>query len=107
MDIEKSPPITIQAMTEPYTEEILEQHGTGVKFKIRTFSEGVDMDELVWHRDREHRTIHVLEGEGWKLQHDDKLPMELEVGKDYYIPKMSYHRVIKGLKRLVLRIQIT
>ena len=107
MDIEKSPTITIQAMTEPYTEEILEQHGTGVKFKIRTFSEGVDMDELVWHRDREHRTIHVLEGVGWKLQHDDKLPIELEMGRDYYIPKMSYHRVIKGLKRLVLRIQIT
>ena len=93
--------------TVPYTEEIIEQHGTGTKFVIRTFTDSVEEDELVWHRDHESRLIHVLEGEGWKLQLYDQLPRELNIGQNYHIPKIGYHRLIKGNEKLVVRIQIT
>jgi hypothetical protein len=46
----------------------------------------------------------VLSGNGWELQKEDKLPEELEIGKDYFIIKNNYHRVIKGEGDLVLRI---
>jgi len=94
-------------MTKPYTEEVIEQHGTGTKYMIRTFEESVDSNELVWHRDREHRLVHVLSGRGWKLQHDDALPIELNIGEDHYIPQMTFHRLIKGEGSLVVRLKIT
>ncbi len=93
--------------TKPYSEEVIEQHGTGTKFIIRTFTDSVEEEELVWHRDRESRKVHVLKGREWKLQHDDTLPIELNIGEDHYIPKMTYHRLIKGKDDLVVRIQIT
>jgi len=92
-------------MTKPYKEEVLEQHGTGKMFKVRTFEHTVDDSELVWHRDKEHRRVHVLSGNGWKLQKDDSLPEDLTVGRDYYILKNSYHRLIKGENNLVIRIE--
>ena len=42
---------------------------------IRTFNENVNEDELVWHRDKEDRTIHVLEGLNWMLQMDNELSL--------------------------------
>ena len=81
----------LDQMTKPYKEEVLEQHGTGKMFKVRTFEHTVDDSELVWHRDKQHRTVHVLSGNGWKLQKDDSLPEDLTVGRDYYILKNSYH----------------
>ena len=66
----------------------------------RTFSPGVDDEELKWHRDRENRLVEVLEGEDWYLQIDDELPKKLIVGEKYYIPEGVYHRVIKGNQEL-------
>jgi hypothetical protein len=106
MAIGKEPTITIQAMTNPYTEEILEQHGTGLKFVVRRFSHDVSEEDLVWHRDTKNRTIHILEGSKWELQKEDKLPVELKVGDDYSITKMEYHRIIKGEGDLVIRFPI-
>ena len=71
---------------------------------IRTFSEDVEGSELVWHMDREDRVVKVLESNSWYLQMDNQLPVLLEVGKSYEIPKMTYHRVIKGNSKLVLEI---
>ena len=95
----------MQTMSKPYTEEVLEKHGTGQEYIIRTFSQDVDDDELVWHRDKSSRHIHILRGNGWQLQMDDKLPEELKIGSDYYIHKMTYHRIIKGENDLVVRIE--
>jgi len=72
--------------------------------KIRTFSSDVDSDELIWHRDKKTREITILSGVGWKLQLEDKLPVELELGKLYEIPQMEYHRVIKGKDNLTIKI---
>ena len=35
----------------------------------------------------------VMEGVGWKLQMDNELPSELEVGRVYNIQKGKYHRL--------------
>lgn len=83
----------------PYTETI-----EGSK-RIRTFSNTVDSDELVWHRDRQNRTVTVLEGADWKFQMDNQLPQKLNPGDVVYIPKETYHRIIAGNSDLVIRIE--
>ena len=72
---------------------------------IREFSKNVSSDELVWHRDREDRDVTVLEGSGWQLQMDNRLPVYLTPGKTYHIPRNTYHRVIKGNTDLLVEIK--
>lgn len=86
-------------MVEPYIDQF-EEDGS----RIRTFSSEIDSGELIWHRDKKDREITILSGVGWKLQMEDKLPKELELGKLYDIPKEEYHRIIKGKDNLVIRI---
>ena len=83
---------------KPYTEVIEEE------YVIREFSETVNESELIWHRDKANRQITVLHGEGWKLQLDNKQPVELMKGKLYDIPKEEYHRLIKGKDNLIIQI---
>ena len=69
---------------------------------IREFeNENKDVIEE-WHRDKEDRIVEVLENTDWLLQMDNELP-KLLVGK-YYIPKESYHRVIAGNGKLIVKI---
>lgn len=84
----------------PYKEKILEN---GL-FR-RTFSKDTDSMELVWHRDKEDRIVKPLNESGWKLQMDNQLPVILEVGKEYKIPKNTFHRVIKGDDDLIVDIK--
>tara|TARA_B100000214_G_C23770542_1_gene536539 strand:- start:180 stop:713 length:534 start_codon:yes stop_codon:yes gene_type:complete len=72
---------------------------------IREFSADVASDELVWHRDRADRHVKVRSGEGWQLQLENRLPKNLIPGEIYFIPKNTYHRVIKGRQRLVVEIE--
>lgn len=69
---------------------------------IRTFSESVDDTELVWHRDREDRIVKSLGDTDWMIQMDNELPRPLT--EMIYIPKNTYHRVIKGNGDLKVRI---
>lgn len=85
-------------MVKPYTQT----YDNG--FIIREFLDDVDDGELVWHRDKQAREVTVLEGTGWSLQLDNQLPKQLERGKLYTIPKMEYHRLIKGTGKLVVKI---
>ena len=55
------------------------------KGNIRTFSKDVNPLDLVWHSDREDRMIEVLEGEGWKVQLDNRLPLALTKGDRIWI----------------------
>ena len=71
---------------------------------LREFKESVDSSELIWHLDREDRRIFILESNGWKLQMDNELPKELVRGDTHFIPKMTYHRVIKGNGDLRIRL---
>ena len=92
-------------MSRPYTEEILEKHGTREKYIIREFDGELEDRELIWHRDEDTRRVTVLSGNDWKLQLDNDLPRELIIGKSYAIPRMVYHRVIKGVGNLIIKIE--
>jgi quercetin dioxygenase-like cupin family protein len=72
---------------------------------VRTFDSSVNSSELVWHRDREDRIVKVLEGKDWYFQFDDQLPFELKYGDQFFIEKMTYHRLIKGSTNLKVLIE--
>jgi hypothetical protein len=72
-------------------------------YYIRTFSEGVDDMELVWHRDREDRIVESVGDTDWMIQVDNELPKTLT--ETIYIPKYTYHRVIKGNNNLTVKIK--
>ena len=86
-------------MKFPFTEKQVSEF----KF-IRTFSKDVDEIDLIWHEDKENRVINVLEGNGWKFQFDEELPIEMEDGIDITIPKGVIHRVIKGKGPLKIKV---
>jgi quercetin dioxygenase-like cupin family protein len=73
--------------------------------QIRTFSKDVLNEELVWHRDKNNRTVTILEGEGWKFQRDNELPISLSKGDTLEIEAYSYHRIIKGNTDLKIKIE--
>ena len=65
------------------------------KFK-RVIKESVESDERIWHMYYSDRKVFVESGNDWLLQMDNELPQVLQEGQTYFIPKMTYHRVIKG-----------
>ena len=71
---------------------------------LREFSKDVDSEELVWHRDKRDRVIHVVMGEGWMFQRDNSVPVEICEGDTFRIRAEQYHRLIKGKSDLVVRI---
>ena len=71
---------------------------------IREFSNQVNSMELVWHRDTKDRVIEVLEGDGWKFQLDNELPVELKKGDRFQIQKEVYHRIQRGKTNLKIKI---
>jgi len=84
---------------KPYTQTI-----NGNKI-LREFAHDTDSHELIWHRDKKDRIVRVLEGNGWKFQLDNMLPILLHEGQEIFIPKETFHRVIKGTN--TLKIEIT
>ena len=71
--------------------------------EIRTFSQDVSQFELVWHRDKEDRIVTPIGQTDWKFQLDNDIPRTIE--KEIFIPKETYHRLIKGTNNLKVRIQ--
>lgn len=69
---------------------------------IRKFSQDIDPIDLMWHRDLKNRSIKLLEGSGWKIQLDNSLPLDFN---EIIIPKLIWHRVIKGSGDLVVEIK--
>tara|TARA_R110001592_G_scaffold274837_1_gene541833 strand:- start:2912 stop:3184 length:273 start_codon:yes stop_codon:yes gene_type:complete len=71
---------------------------------LREFSETVDSNEMVWHRDRKDRYVKIIEGNGWKFQYDNKLPFSVYKNEQMFVPAGCYHRLIKGTSKLVVEI---
>ena len=69
---------------------------------VRTFSQDIDEEELVWHRDRQDREVIVLQETDWQFQFDNELPQVLK--NTIFIPKNTYHRLIKGTGELNVHI---
>jgi quercetin dioxygenase-like cupin family protein len=80
------------------------QHEKEDRF-VRTFSSNVESEELVWHRDKNDRIVKVIFGEGWQFQVENQLPIYLKKGQILFIPKDTYHRVIKGVSELTVEIK--
>ena len=74
------------------------------KDNIREFSSNVDELDLIWHQDKEDRLVEVLEGEGWKFQRDNNVPVDMKVGDRIFIPEGEIHRIIKGTTDLKIKI---
>jgi hypothetical protein len=70
---------------------------------IREFSQNTDSSEFIWHRDKEDRIVEAIEDTDWMYQLDNELPKIIK-GK-IFIPKETYHRVIKGTDNLKVKIQ--
>ena len=78
-------------MDFPFEEEQIDQYNF-----IRTFPADVDEMDLIWHADKENRIITVLEGNGWKFQFDEELPIEMTDGLSISFFEGRIHRIIKG-----------
>jgi len=81
----------------PYKEEIKEG------YIIREFLQSTPSFEFVWHRDKEDRWIQPTHDTDWLFQLDNDTPRQLQNNK-LFIPKETYHRLIKGSGDLVLKI---
>ena len=72
---------------------------------VRTFSPDVEDDELKWHQDLKDRKVTIIESGGWLFQMENELPNKLENAKQIFIPKLAWHRVLKGIRNLVVEIE--
>ena len=88
---------TSQVPGRPYSEK--EQDG----YIIREFSRNTPTYELVWHRDKKDRVVEAMNETDWMFQLDNEVPQRLTENK-LFIPKETYHRLIKGTDDLVVKI---
>ena len=82
---------------KPYTEEIKDG------YILREFLESTPSFEFVWHRDKEDRVIQATHDNDWQFQLDNEIPQRIDKNK-LFIPRETYHRLIKGKGNLVLKI---
>ena len=69
---------------------------------IREFSHDIDPIELLWHRDKEDRILEPQNITDWKIQLENNLPTS--INNPIFIPKGTYHRIIKGSGNVKLKI---
>jgi len=81
----------------PYKE--LEQDG----YTLREFLHRTPSFEFVWHRDKEDRYVESTHDTDWMFQLDNSIPQRL-TKKKLFIPKETYHRLIKGTGDLTVKI---
>lgn len=77
----------------PFKEELLEDNNAYTLVK-RIFYKQLTSDDLIWHRDKEDRSILVKDGLGWYMQLDNELPQIMQKESIFEIPKETWHRVI-------------
>ena len=88
---------TSQVTGRPYSE--IKEDG----YIIREFSHLSSPLEFVWHRDKEDRIVQAINDTDWLFQLDNEVPKVFTKNK-LFIPRETYHRVIKGTGNLVVKI---
>jgi len=83
-----------------YKDVILRQNMRLRRFKVEDLNE-----DSTWHRDRKTRLVEVIQGKGWKIQVDNKLPLTMNEGDVYRIPGNMWHRIIPAESDLVVLIK--
>ena len=73
------------------------------EYIYRKFTQDISEEELVWHRDENDREVQILESTDWMFQFDNEIPQPLK--NKLFIPKDTYHRLIKGTGTLNILIQ--
>lgn len=73
-------------------------------FYERIFSGDITESELKWHFDLEDRIVVCEHETDWLLQMDNKLPVKIEKGLEYFIQEGEYHRIIKGTGDLKVKV---
>jgi len=81
-----------------------QQQNIGSKI-IRTFFPDTESDEFKWHRDLKDRKVTIIKDGGWQFQMEDSMPNKLSVDEQIFIPKLVWHRVIKGTGELIVEIE--
>ena len=71
-------------------------------FITRRFSQDIDHIDLLWHRDLKNRSVKIIEGNDWRIQLENELPRSFDL---ITIPKLTWHRVIKGEGDLIVQIK--
>ena len=84
-------------MTKPYKDK------KSKDFFIREFSSDTPTFELVWHRDKKDRVVQAMHDTDWMFQMDNEIPKRLSENK-LFIPKETYHRLLKGTGNLKVKI---
>ena len=82
---------------KPYKEQIVND------YILREFSQDTPSFEFVWHRDKKDRWVQPTHETDWLFQLDNDIPRKLQKNK-LFIPKETYHRLIKGTGDLVVKI---
>jgi len=80
----------------PYKENKLEDNEY-----IREFDSNLSQEELEWHLDKEDRIVESIKNDNWQFQMDNELPIVLT---RTFVPKETYHRLIKGNGNLLVKI---
>jgi uncharacterized heparinase superfamily protein len=70
---------------------------------VRRFDKNIDPKLLTWHRDKEDRIVEAVENTNWLFQMDNQLPIKIE--GEIFIPKNTFHRIIKGDGDLKVKVQ--
>ena len=89
----------------PFKEKILSEN---VKYILvqRQFDKNLNSEELNWHMDKEDREIILVEGEGWYIQLENKVPQLIPKESFFKIPKETWHRIInKNGSNLLINIR--
>lgn len=89
----------IEDNTLPFTEEIIDERNI-----VRHFDPTAPDHLFKWHFDEHTRIVEVLNDTDWQFQYDDQMPFQLKQGMEITIPFGEYHRLIKGTKKLSLKI---
>ena len=85
---------------KPYVEQKFKD------FIVREFTNNTSTFELVWHRDKQDRVVQAMHDTDWLFQLDNEVPKRLSKSK-LFIPKETYHRLIKGTGDLKVKIYET
>ena len=89
----------------PFKEKIIEETETYTLVQ-RDFMSTLIEEELNWHMDKEDRDVFVVEGDGWYLQIENKLPCLMQKESIFKIPKETWHRIInKNGTKLIINVR--
>ena len=61
--------------------------------------------DFIWHKDKEDGINTIESGNECKLQFENELPFILQKDIEYFIPKETYHRIIMGNGKLIIKIR--